>query len=224
MVTIYRKDSFMEEEWRDIKGYEGLYQVSNFGRVYNVLRGTFLHQCVRKNGYQQVTLCKAHSQHTFRTHRLVAEAFIPNPDNYTQINHKDEDKTNNCVDNLEWCDAKYNINYGSRNSKVSKSLTGHKFFGDFEKFLDASKTPEAKAKAKKTRLERGSMLGEKNPFYGRHHSEEFRQSVHDRTAGTLWVTNYEAHKNKQIRLEELPHYLELGYVKGFTKWGKLDAN
>nr|UVX78839.1 MAG: zinc-binding loop region of homing endonuclease [Bacteriophage sp.] len=100
------------EEFRDIKGYEGLYQVSNLGIVKNI-KGRIMKQCKDRYGYLTISLCKEGKHKTFSVHRLVAEEFIPNENNYPCINHKDEDKTNNNVNNLEWCDYKYNSNYGT---------------------------------------------------------------------------------------------------------------
>lgn len=111
------------EEFRDIPGYEGMYEVSNLGRVRR--NGKILKPSKNRTdgGYLQVVLYKNGTSKTFTIHRLVAYAFIPNPQNLPQINHKDEDKTNNAVDNLEWCDHKYNINYGTRNKKAAISLS-----------------------------------------------------------------------------------------------------
>lgn len=111
----------MEEKeiWKDIEGYEGLYQVSNFGRIKSLkdnhgnTREKILKLWKEKDGYLQVFLCKNGKGKTCTVHRLVANAFIENPNNLPMINHKDENKTNNCVENLEWCDAKYNNNYGT---------------------------------------------------------------------------------------------------------------
>lgn len=130
----------MEEIWKDINRYEGLYQVSNFGRMRSLGNGNSNNSKVRilkvsKNrcGYLCVCLCKDGKQKTFKLHRLVAETFLPNPLNLPQVNHKDEDKTNNFVGtpendykdgNLEWCDNKYNSNYGTRNKRISKSQSG----------------------------------------------------------------------------------------------------
>lgn len=102
----------MMETWKDIKGYEGKYQVSNMGKVRNILTGNLL--SAYSGRYSQVHLGPKNNQKTVRIHRLVAEAFIPNPDNLPLVNHKDENKMNNCVDNLEWCTALYNLTYGSR--------------------------------------------------------------------------------------------------------------
>ena len=106
------------EEWRDIEGYEGLYQVSNYGRVKSLkhLDELVLKPSKKRNGYLGVVLCENGNTHSFGVHRLVAEVFIPNPQNLPQVNHKDEDKTNNRVENLEWCSSKYNVNYGNRNT------------------------------------------------------------------------------------------------------------
>lgn len=105
----------MKEEWRDIEGYEGLYMVSNFGRVvsFQGCNPRIMKLGMTHKGYQCVGLQKEKQHKTCVVHRLVAKAFIPNSDNLPQVNHKDECKTNNRVDNLEWCTDKYNHNYGT---------------------------------------------------------------------------------------------------------------
>ena len=104
----------MKEIWRDCKGYEGKYQVSNLGRIWGVKRQHYLKPTITSNGYLEVCMiAKNGKQKVELVHRLVALAFIDNPDKLPQVNHKDEDKTNNCVDNLEWTTCKQNINYGT---------------------------------------------------------------------------------------------------------------
>ena len=109
------KCNTMQEEWKDIEGYEGLYQVSNLGRVKRICEHkTKIKKCsIEKCGYLRIQLFHNGIGTKHLVHRLVAQAFIPNPYNLPQVNHKDEDKTNNCVDNLEWCTPKYNANYGT---------------------------------------------------------------------------------------------------------------
>lgn len=125
----------MNEIWKDIKGYEGLYQVSNLGRVrsvdryvkqkegfYQYIKGRIRKSKLNNGGYMLVSLSKDNKGKTFLIHRLVAQAFIPNSENKPQVNHIDENPCNNCVDNLEWCDAKYNCNYGNHSEKLSKAF------------------------------------------------------------------------------------------------------
>ena len=120
------------EEWKDIQGYEGLYQISNLGRVKSLARykknnlgsksligETILKQAKSNRGYLRIHLCKNAHKKAFSVHRLVADAFVPNPNNFTEVNHKDENKENNYADNLEWCDSNYNINYGTHNKRLS---------------------------------------------------------------------------------------------------------
>ena len=124
-----------EEVWKDVKGYEGYYQVSNLGRVKSLerviphsrfgtqkLKEKILTEQINK-GYAQVTLSKDGEQKKPLVSRMVAIAFIPNPDNKPEVNHIDEDKLNNHVHNLEWVTPKENSNHGTRNSKVIPYLT-----------------------------------------------------------------------------------------------------
>lgn len=118
-----------EEIWRPIEGYEGLYEVSSYGRVrsldmyvrcksYRLHKGKVLSPIINTNGYLFVGL----QGKRFSVHRLVAQAFIPNPQGLPQVNHIDENKSNNNVDNLEWCDAKYNNNYGTARIRGRETL------------------------------------------------------------------------------------------------------
>lgn len=108
------------ETWKDIKGYEGLYQISNLGRVKNIKKQKILNP-LNINNYLKVVLSKKGKVQNKYIHRLVAETFIPNDNNYKEINHKDENSLNNCLSNLEWCNHKYNINYGTGNLRRSIS-------------------------------------------------------------------------------------------------------
>ena len=114
----------MEEIWRPIEGYEGLYEISSYGRVKSLERYRsnnggiqLLKERIMNpldyNGYKNVLLWKNGSKKKEYVHRLVAKAFIPNPDNLKEVNHKDENPSNNMVENLEWCNHRYNMNYGT---------------------------------------------------------------------------------------------------------------
>ena len=139
-ITLLKVDDLPGEEWRPIKDYPR-YEVSNMGRVkmirheycsanrtYSVFYPERLLKPLKtKKGYLVVYLYNYRGPKMKRIHRLVAEAFIPNPDNLPCVNHKTEDKTINTPDALEWCDDKYNSNYGTRNERLSKSLKGTVF-------------------------------------------------------------------------------------------------
>ena len=115
----------MEEVWKPIKGYEGLYEVSNYGRVrsldryvnsassktgYQLAKGRILKQCINtETGYSVIQIYKNHKKKGCNVHKLVAEHFIPNPNNYRTVNHKDGNKANNKVDNLEWVSQSDNL-------------------------------------------------------------------------------------------------------------------
>ena len=127
---------------KPVKEYEGYYEVDNFGRVFSLdrnvtvndngriyekpIKGKQMKQGVHTQGYKVVSLTKDGKTRTNFVHRIVAEAFIPNPDELPMVNHKDEDKTNNFVDNLEWCTNEYNINYGTAIKRASQKKKGKK--------------------------------------------------------------------------------------------------
>jgi len=151
------------EEWKDIKGFEGLYQVSTLGRVRSLdryvkaksaslklIKGCIIKTWINRCGYVQVHLCKNSHTKPHLVHRLVAEAFISNPNNYPCVNHKSEKKTENNVENLEWCTYSYNTKFGTCPERRSKSLSG-----------------------------------ENNPQYGKHHSEERKRKIAQSVKETL---------------------------------------
>ena len=126
----------MENEiWRPVEGYLGLYEVSSCGRIrslermkwcglhggcYIAVPEKILKTRKSRNGYTCVNLYKDGKMKTHKVHRLVSVAFIPNPNNLPEVNHKDEDKENNHVDNLEWCTPKYNVNYGTGTERMAE--------------------------------------------------------------------------------------------------------
>ena len=144
----------IEEKWKDIEGFEGLYQISTKGRIksfYSNSNGKILKLKPQKKYYTSVTLVKNKKKYHFHIHRLVALAFIPNNDKKkTIINHKDCDKHNNCVDNLEWCDYKYNLEYAKKMGKwkynkpykcrtVYQYTLDGKFISSYESCKDAER-------------------------------------------------------------------------------------
>lgn len=152
------------EIWKSLKflGYPD-YEVSNWGNVksLNYLRTgkeKILKPAKSKNGYSSIVLCKRGIAKTFRLHKLIALTFIPNPENLPCINHKDENKENNRVENLEFCSARYNNNYGTRNERASKSMKGKIFTDEHKsKISKANKgkkrSEETKQKMRKQRTE-----------------------------------------------------------------------
>lgn len=122
------------EHWRAVKGFEGYYEVSDLGNVRSVdrevlckngtskfLKGHIMTQSTHyKNGYKSVILTVGCKQKRLLIHRIVAQAFLPNPENLPEINHIDENKANNCLSNLEWCNHEYNNRYGTKRERLSK--------------------------------------------------------------------------------------------------------
>lgn len=125
------------EQWKSVVGYEGLYEVSSFGNVKSLDRvihlpnggtytkpGRIMGKRADKYGYVTVVLRRDNVSKTLKVHRLVAMAFLKNPQNLPQVNHKDENKCNNIPENLEWCDCLYNNSYGTRGKRISASRMG----------------------------------------------------------------------------------------------------
>lgn len=124
----------MEIIWKKVVGYEGFYEINNIGEIRSIAINNaksgytlrkeprYLKKNFDKDGYNIVVLCLNGKMRTCKVHRLVAQAFIPNPLNLPQVNHKDENKANNLVSNLEWCNCRYNANYGTKRIRLSNSL------------------------------------------------------------------------------------------------------
>ena len=135
-------EKIIEEIWKDIEGYDNYYQISSLGNVRgldritinnHIRKGKILKQHLNHKGYPMVYLSKNGITKGYSIHRLVCQAFIPNPYNLPQVNHKNEIKTDNRVENLEWCTAEYNINYGTRTEKTSKPILQFTKNGEFVK-------------------------------------------------------------------------------------------
>ena len=130
----------IKENWKPIDGFED-YAVSNLGKVKSLKYGRerILKPMKNREGYLQVQLWKNGKRKMFKVHRLVATAFIPNPMDLPEINHRNEDKANNIVGNLEFCSRRYNINFGTHNVRMATTLTNHPAFS---KAVEASKFPD----------------------------------------------------------------------------------
>lgn len=134
----------MNEIWKDVVGYEGLYKVSNFGNIYSVKRKRNLKLINSHHGHKRIRLyVGSKNWRTYAVHRLVAQAFIPNPENLPEVNHKDENSSNNSADNLEWCTKEYNISYGERIAKTYSAVEMLTLDGaiikEFDSQVEASK-------------------------------------------------------------------------------------
>lgn len=149
----------MEEIWKDIEGYEGLYQVSNFGNVkrlegkiysyitnkYETRKEHMIKTRVGNRKYKVVNLCKNSKRECKTVHRLIAQAFLPNPNNFECVNHIDGNKLNNKIDNLEWCTTQQNIQHAYKNNlmtnnkKIDQYSLDNKFIKTFNSINEASK-------------------------------------------------------------------------------------
>ena len=167
----------MEEIWKDVVGYEGYYQVSNLGRVRSLdriasngrkIKGKILSTKVNTPPYYpRVSLSVNGKMKLVQVHRLVAQAFVynPDPEHKTQGGHKDESRTNNRADNLEWVTPKENSNMPLHRERVSKANEG--------------KVLSAETKSKISLSQKGKYKGEKNPFYNKHHTNETKKKMSD---------------------------------------------
>ena len=190
----------MTEEWRPIEGYEGLYEISSYGRVrsldkyvksksesYRLHKGKVLSPEKNTRGYLSVVLSYNGKHKTITVHRLVAQAFLPNPDNLPEINHKDEDKTNNNVTNLEWCDHKYNVNYGTRNIRAKETAIKNGYWTGLSR----------KESMKKYYQENKDKIKEYRKEYSQKYNQKYYQENKDRICE--WKKEYYRKKKEQIQ-------------------------
>ena len=216
----------MKEEWRDIKGYEGLYQVSNLGRVKSLSRidnlgrkkkETILSPGKDKNGYFQIQLYKEKTIKMRKIHRLVAETFIPNPDNLPQVNHKDENKQKNHIGNLEWCDNTYNQNYGTSKIRRGKPVicvtTGLMFntLSEAAEYYGINNKNDIGQVCRKKRSYCGidPSTGEKLEWEFIYIEDEFKPMIqHLQDQIFFWRRIALAEKEKNMKLEEILKKLE----------------
>lgn len=162
-----------KEEWRDVVGFEGLYQVSNLGRVRSlrIKRGANSTMYLgNHNGYKVLLIPVNGKRKIFSVHRLVAEAFIPNPENKPCIDHINCIRSDNRVENLRWCTHKENMNNPITKQKKSEIMSGEN-----NHFLGKKHTQETRDKISKSR--KGRFYGEENPFYNKKHTEETKKKM-----------------------------------------------
>ena len=161
----------MGEIWKDVVGYEGLYQVSNLGRIKS-FRGKRSKDGImslgENHGYKVILVPNGKSRKMLLVHRLVAQAFIPNPENKPDIDHINGDRQDNRVENLRWCTPLENMNNPITRQRISEAVQGEK-----NPFYGHKHNSKSKNKMSQSRL--GRFSGVENPFYGRKHSEETKQ-------------------------------------------------
>lgn len=187
-------NNMQKEKWLPIPGYEE-YEVSNMGRIkrlsYNKRIGyggmqpqkeRILSPRLRKAGYLGVCLSKNGKIKSMLIHRIVAMVFIPNPNKYPQVNHKDENPANNCADNLEWCSSKYNNNYGTKGHRLSASFTNNpkrsKPVQQYTKGgLFVQEFPSAAETARRLGLYKGGIVSCCNGIYPTYHGFIFKYKL-----------------------------------------------
>ena len=193
----------MQEIWKDISGFEGFYEISSYGRVRSVKSGKILStsKCGGCRGYLSVCLSKNGKRYGKLVHRLVAEAFIPAIEGLSEVNHKDEDKTNNRVDNLEFCDHKYNMNYGTRNIRSKDTHIKNGYWTGFSKEEYNRKYRECHKE------ELREYHKEYNREYREFHKEELRKyrECH-KEENRLYAKIYNENNKEKIREQHREYY------------------
>lgn len=150
---------------KEIPNYEN-YLIDENGNIYSKFRNRFLTPCINKWGYYIIGLYKNRERKEFQVHRLVALTYIPNPNNLPQVNHIDENKQNNNVNNLEWCTSQYNLTYGSRIKKAiakrkENDPNGESYIKSMETRRNSNPNNECFKQTTKTRTLKGCVNGEK---------------------------------------------------------------
>ena len=184
----------MKEIWKDIIGFEGIYEISNLGRIRRIKTGRILSTRRSDGWYITVTLYKDKKRYGKSLHRLVAETFVPNPYNLPEVNHIDEDKINNRADNLEFCDRKYNVNYGTikdriRNTRLKNGHINEEYSGLDKKSYGKKYYQEHK----EDRIEYGKKYREEHKEYFKKYREEHKEELKEKRK-----KYYQEHKEDRI--------------------------
>lgn len=207
----------MKEIWKDIKDYEGFYQVSNLGNIRSCDRiihkkgqsDAFVHGKPKKqvdngHGYLNVCLSKFGKTKIYYVHRLVAQAFIPNHENLPEVNHKDENPYNNNVENLEWCDRKYNGNYGTIKERIgkanSKQICQYDSLGNLINNYNSVYDAERKTGIKRTGIQNclRDLSKTSGGFVWKYYGEDFSiSSVYDNKCKNFIVKDIITNKEDQ---------------------------
>ena len=215
----------MKEIWKDIIGFEGIYEISNLGRIRRIKTGRILSTRRSDGWYITVTLYKDKKKYGKLLHRLVAETFVPNPYNLPEVNHIDEDKINNRADNLEFCDHKYNMNFGTarireRDTKIKnghineeysgldKKSYGKKYYQDhkeeikeYNKKYREEHKEELKEKSKKYYQDCKEEIKEYNKEYNKKYREEHKEEIREKKRA-YYIKHKEEIKEKSNKYRE----------------------
>lgn len=152
---------------KDIKNYEGLYAVTEDGRVWSYRSNKFMKLGNHHSGYLNVRLFKNGQGKSYSVHRLVAEAYLPNHENLPCVNHKDENKLNNSVENLEWCTVQYNTNYGSSRDRAADKLKKPIYCIELDKTFDSARDAAEQLGFERTNI-CCALCGRSKTAYGYH--------------------------------------------------------